>query len=62
MLLAVSTLGAIGLSLVAVAGLVAAGWALAPFGRAAERFTDQGHTVSTDRPEFRRPPDEGGLL
>jgi hypothetical protein len=59
---AVSTLGAVGLSLAAVAALVAVGWALAPFGRTAERFTEQGHTVSTDRPEFRRPPDEGGLL
>lgn len=62
LILAVSQLGAAALGVLAVAALLAVGWALLPFGRIAERFTVRGDAVARDRPEFRRPPDEGGLL
>jgi hypothetical protein len=62
MFIAVSHLGAVGLGLAAFVLLILVGGAVGGFGRAAERITAQGNDVRTDRPEFRRPPDEGGLL
>ena len=57
-----SSLGVGALSLAGFVLLVLVAPAVRSFGRAAEISTDMGHKVTTDRPEFRRPPDEGSLL
>lgn len=62
-LIAMSSWGVFGLCAAAFVLLVLVGPAVRSFGRAAEMTTDMGHKVSTkDRPEFRRPPDQGSLL
>lgn len=62
MVLAVSTPGVFALCVAAIVLLVLVAPGVRNFGRAAEQVTDMGHKVTSDRPEFKRPPDEGGLL
>jgi hypothetical protein len=62
MVVAMSSLGVFALCVAGFVLLVLVGPAVSNFGRAAEQVTDMGHKVTKDRPEFRRPPDEGGLL
>ena len=62
MVLAVSSLGVLALCLTGFVLLLLVGPAVRNFGRAAEQVTDMGHKITKDRPEFRKPPDEGDLL
>ncbi len=57
-----SNLGVGALCLAGFVLMVLVGPAVRSYGRAAEQVTDMGHKVTKDRPEFRRPPDEGNLL
>ena len=57
-----SSWGVFGLCVAALVLLVLVAPAVRSYGRAAEISTEMGHKVTKDRPEFRRPPDEGGLL
>jgi hypothetical protein len=62
MVVAMSSLGVFALCVAGIVLLVLVGPAVTNFGRAAEKMTDMGHRVDHDRPEFRKPPDEGNLL
>ncbi len=57
-----STWGVFGLCVFAIVLMVLVAPAVRSYGRAAEQVTDMGHKVTKDRPEFRKPPDEGSLL
>jgi hypothetical protein len=50
------------LCVVAVVLMLLVAPAVRAHGRNAEEMTDAGHKVRRDAPEFRKPPDEGGLL
>ena len=62
MVIAVSTFEVVVIVAILVVGLLLAGGGLGAFGRAAESHSPHGDKLSSDRAEFRRPPDEGGLL
>ncbi len=62
MLIAMSTWGVFGLCVLGFVLMVLVAPAVRSYGRAAEQVTDMGHKVTADRPEFRKPPDEGSLL
>lgn len=62
MVVAMSDLGVGALCVAGLVLMVLVAPAVRSFGRAAEISTEMGHKVTKDRPEFRRPPDEGGLL
>ncbi len=57
-----SSLGVFALCAGALALLLLVAPAVRAHGRAAEEMTEQGHKVTRDRPEFRKPPHEGDLL
>ena len=62
MVVAVSSWGVFGICLAGFVLLMLVGPAVRNFGRAAEQVTDMGHKITKDRPEFRKPPNEGDLL
>lgn len=57
-----SNLGVGALCLAAFVLMILVAPAVRSFGRAAEQVTEMGHNVTKDRPEFRKPRDEGNLL